>query len=144
MAIIKKYGTVYNQPLSAYATFILDTEPNSKYFKITEFKDVFTGGKNGFLIEGSKHLMQTTEIKVQVLDVAGNPLYVEYGNGIPEYYEGTSKIVAVYVYDDTPIGEANIKILGELKTYEDSGGVTLDIPDDWKGNYNVKWSKTFS
>ena len=144
MAIIKKYGTVYNQPLSAYATFILDTEPNSKYFKITEFKDVFTGGKNGFLIEGSKHLMQTTEIKVQVLDVAGNPLYVEYGNGIPEYYEGTSKIVAVYVYDDTPIGEATITILGELKTYEDSGGVTLDIPDDWKGNYNIKWNKTFS
>ena len=34
MARLKKYGTTYNQPLSAYATFILDTEANSKYFKI--------------------------------------------------------------------------------------------------------------
>ena len=144
MARIKKYGTTYNQPLSAYGTFILDTEVNSKYFKISEFKNVFTGGKNGFLIEGSKHLLESTELKVQVLDVEGNPLYVEYGNGIPEYYEGTSKVVAVYVYEDTPIGEATVTILGELKTYEDTGGVTLDIPDDWKGNYNVKWSKTFS
>jgi len=144
MARIKKYGTTYDQPLSAYGTFILDTEPNSKYFKITEFKDVFTGGKNGFLIEGSKHLLESTELKVQVLDVEGNPLYVEYGNGIPEYYEGTSKVVAVYVYEDTPIGEANITILGELKTYEDSGGVTLDIPEEWKGNYNLKWQKKFS
>jgi len=144
MARIKKYGITYDQPLSAYGTFVLDTEPNSKYFKVTQFKDTFTGGKNGFLIEGSKHLLESTELKVQVLDVAGNPLYVEYGNGIPEYYEGTSKLVAVYVYEDTPIGEATITILGELKTYEDSGGVTLDIPDDWKGNYNVKWNKKFT
>ena len=143
MARIKKYGVTYNQPLSSYGTFILDTEPNSKYFKITEFKDTFTGGKNGFLIEGSQHLMQNTEIKIQVLDVEGNPLYVEYGNGIPEYYEGTSKIAAVYVYEDTPIGEATITILGELKTYLDDGGVILDIPNEWKGNYNVKWNKTF-
>jgi hypothetical protein len=144
MARLKKYGTTYNQPLSAYATFILDTEANSKYFKVTEFKDVFTGGKNGFLIEGSPNLMETTEIKIQVLDVDGNPVYHEIGNGTPEYYEGTSKVISVYVYEDTPIGEATITILGELKTYLDSGGVVLDIPDDWKGNYNVKWQKTFS
>jgi hypothetical protein len=144
MARLKKYGTTYNQPLSAYATFILDTDANSKYFKVTEFKDVFTGGKNGFLIEGSSHLMETTEIKIQVLDVEGNPVYHEIGNGTPEYYEGTSKVIAVYVYEDTPIGEATITILGELKTYLDSGGVVLDIPEDWKGNYNVKWQKTFS
>ena len=65
MARIKKYGITYNQPLSSYGTFILDTEPNSKYFKITEFKDTLTGGKNGFLIEGSEHLMQNTEIKIE-------------------------------------------------------------------------------
>ena len=143
MARIKKYGITYNQPLSSYGTFILDTEPNSKYFKITEFKDTLTGGKNGFLIEGSEHLMQNTEIKIEVLDVEGNSLYVEYGNGIPEYYEGTSKIAAVHVYEDTPIGAATITILGELKTYLDEGGVVLDIPEEWRGNYNIKWTKSF-
>ena len=144
MARIKKYGLTYAQPLSAYATFIKDTAPNSQYFRITEFKETFTGGKNGFLIEGCEHLSQATEVQIQVLDVAGNALYVEVGNGIPEYYEGTSKIISVYVYEDTPAGPATITILGQLKTYLDEGGVVRDIPDEWKNNYNIKWQKSFN
>jgi hypothetical protein len=143
MAVIKKFAEVLNQDLSAFATFIVDTNPNSQYFKITEFKDTLTGGKNGFLIEGSEHLKETTELKVQILDVNGNPIYYEPGNGIPEYYEGTSKVVAVYIYEDTPIGTAKITILSELKTYVDEGGVVLPIPPEWEGVYNVKWEKTF-
>jgi hypothetical protein len=144
MARIKKYGLTYAQPLSAYATFIKDTAPNSQYFRITEFKETFTGGKNGFLIEGCEHLSQATEVQIQVLDVAGNALYVEVGNGIPEYYEGTSKIISVYVYEDTPAGPATITILGQLKTYLDEGGVVRNIPDEWKNNYNIKWQKSFN
>jgi hypothetical protein len=149
MPRIKKYaeGQKSNlnpvQTLSSFQTFLVDESPNSTYFKITEFKDTFTGGKNGFLIEGSEHLKETTEIKIQILDVAGNPVYYEPGNGVPEYYEGTSKLIAVYVYEDTPIGEAKITILGELKTYIDEGGVIRDVPDDWKNVYNVKWEKQF-
>jgi len=144
MARIKKYGLTYAQPLSAYATFIKDTAPNSQYFRVTEFKETFTGGKNGFLIEGCEHLMQSTEVQIQVLDVEGNPLYVEIGNGIPEYYEGTSKLISVYVYEDTPAGPATITILGELKTYLDEGGVVREVPDEWKNNYNIKWQKSFN
>jgi hypothetical protein len=149
MAIIKKYAdgqTTAGTPvqrLSSFGTFLVDNNPNSTYFKITEFKDTFTGGKNGFLIEGSPHLMETTEIRVQILDVAGNPVYYEPGNGVPEYYEGLSKVVAVYVYQDTPIGIASITVLGELKTYIDEFGNTQDIPDEWKGVYNVKWEREF-
>jgi hypothetical protein len=143
MAVIKKYGEVLDQPLSNYQTFVTDTNPLSEYFRITEFKDTFTGGKNGFLIEGSKHLLESTEIKIQILDVEGNPVYWEPGNGIPEYYEGLSKVVAVYVYEDTPIGIGNITILGELKTYVNELGNTVDIPAEWKGIYNVKWNKSF-
>jgi len=144
MARIKKYGLTYAQPLSAYATFIKDTAPNSQYFRVTEFKETFTGGKNGFLIEGCEHLMQSTEVQIQVLDVEGNALYVEIGNGIPEYYEGTSKIISVYVYENTPAGPATITILGQLKTYLDEGGVVRDVPDEWKNNYNIKWQKSFN
>ena len=143
MAVIKKYGEVLTQNLTSFGTYIVDTAPNSQYFKITEFKDTFTGGKNGFLIEGSEHLKETTEVKVQILDVNGDSVYYEPGNGVPEYYEGTSKLVAVYVYEDTPIGTAKVTVLGELKTYVDDGGVVRDIPDEWKGVYNVKWEKTF-
>ena len=125
MAIIKKYAEGQSSnlnpvpKLSEYSTFLVDSDPNSFYFKITEFKNTFTGGKNGFLIAGSEHLKESTEVKIQILDVEGNPVYYEPGNGIPEYYEGTSKLVAVYVYEDTPIGSAKITILGELKTYID-------------------------
>lgn len=143
MAVIKKFADNLTQNLTTFGTFLIDENPNSQYFKITEFKDTFTGGKNGFLIEGSEHLKETTEIKIQILDVDGNPVYYEPGDGIPEYYEGTSKLVAVYVYEDTPIGTAKITILGELKTYVDDGGVVRDIPDEWKGVYNVKWEKSF-
>ena len=143
MAIIKKYPETLEPNLTTYNTFVVDANPNSTYFRITEFKESFTGGKNGFLIEGSEHLKETTEIKIEILDVEGNPIYWEPGNGIPEYYEGVSKVVAVYIYEDTPIGEAKITVLGELKTYIDSDGVVRDVPDEWKNVYNLKWERTF-
>ena len=141
MARIKKYAP--EQKLSSYQTFIVDENPNSDYFRITEFNDTFTGGKNGFLIEGSEHLKESTDIKIEILDVDGNPIYFEPGNGVPEYYEGLSKLIAVYVYEDTPIGEAKITILGEAKNYIDADGITQEIPDEWKSVYNLKWEKTF-
>ena len=140
MARIKKFAP--QQRLSSFQTFLVDDNPNSDYFRITEFKDTFTGGKNGFLIEGSEYLKETTEIKIELLDVTGNPIYFEPGDGIPEYYEGISKLIAVYIYEDTPIGLGKITILGELKQYDDSG-VKRDIPEQWKGTYNVKWERTF-
>ena len=143
MARIKKYGDTQLQNLSSFNTFIIDTNPNSDYFRITEFKESFSGGKNGFLIEGSEYLLESTEIKIEIIDVDGNPVYWEPGNGIPEYYEGTSKVVAVYIYDDTPIGQATITVLGELKEYLDADDIVRDIPDEWKGIYNVKWEKSF-
>ena len=141
MAIIKSYSPLQN--LSNYGTFINDTNPNSDYFRITEFNETFTGGKNGFLIEGSEYLKETTEIKIEILDVEGNPIYYEPGDGVPEYYEGISKLVSVHIYEDTPIGIGKITILGELKTYEDASGVIRDVPTEWRGTYNVKWEKTF-
>jgi hypothetical protein len=143
MAVIKKFAETLTTPLTNYGTFLNDTNPNSDYFRITEFKDTFTGGKNGFLIEGSQYLMESTELKVEIVDVEGNAVYWEPGNGIPEYYEGLSKVIAVYIYEDTPIGLGKITILGEAKTYIDENGNTQDIPDDWKGIYNLKWERTF-
>jgi hypothetical protein len=110
MARIKKYSPEQN--LSSFQTFVIDDNPNSDYFRITEFKDTFTGGKNGFLIEGSQYLKETTEIKIEILDVEGNPIYYEPAKGVPEYYEGVSSLIAVYIYNDTPIGLGKITVLG--------------------------------
>jgi hypothetical protein len=141
MPIIKSFAPKLN--LTNYQTFLVDDDPNSTYFRITEFQETFTGGKNGFLIEGSSFLKPTTEIKIELLDVAGNPIYFEPGDGIPEYYEGLSKLISVHVYDDTPIGLGKITILGELSQYIDNTGIIRDVPSEWKGVYNVKWERVF-
>jgi len=139
MAKIKKTSPLLN--LTSFQTFLVDTNPLSEYFKISELSDLLTSGKNGFLIEGSIHLKPSTEVKIEILDTEGNPLYVEPGNGIPEYYEGLSKLISVHVYQDTPIGIGKITILGELETYVDDNGFVQPVPDDWKGVYNVKWER---
>jgi hypothetical protein len=144
MARIKRYGNTYDPALSTYLTFIKEEDTSSKYFRISQFSEIFTGGKNAFLIEGSEHLLENTEIKISILDVEGKPVYAEPGDGIPEYYEGINKIVSVHVYEDTPIGQAKITLLGELKTYIDENGIVKDIPDEWKGVYNLKWERTFT
>ena len=142
MIIIKKFSSKEN--LSKYGVFLNDTNPNSTYFRITELGENLTGGKNAFLIEGSECLKETTEIKVEVLDVNGNPIYFEPGQGIPQYYEGLSKVVGIYVYEDTPIGLGKITILGELKSYFDEDDNKVDVPEQWKGIYNVKWEKSLN
>ena len=141
MAIIKSFSPKQN--LSNYGVFLTDTQSASQYFRVSEFQDVFTGGKNAFLIEGSEFLKKGTEVKIEILDVEGNPIYYEPGDGVPEYYEGTSKLISVHVYEDTPIGVGKITILGELDTFIDNNGTEQQIPADWQGIYNVKWERTF-
>jgi len=139
MAIIKSYSPFLN--LSNFQVFENDDQPNSEYFRISDLSETLTGGKNGFLIEGSEHLKESTEIKIEILDVEGNPVYFEPGDGTPEYYEGNSKLIAIHVYDDTPIGIGKITILGELKTVIGENNQIDDIPTEWVGAYNVKWEK---
>jgi hypothetical protein len=140
MARIKKIASY--DGLDELDVFIEDSTPLSKYFELREFPRTLTGGINSFLILGTEFLQLGTDVKVEVLDAVGNPLYVEPGKGIPQYYEGTAKVVAVYVYDDTPIGVGKITIVGELEQYEDANGRIREVPEVWKDVYNVRWSTT--
>jgi len=156
MAVIQK--TLFAKNLDKYAVLVNDTEPNSRYFKITELPDTFTGGKNAFLIAGSQELVPDTKIQIELKDSAGNIIYHEPGEGyfsssfkdtndkpiITEYYEGVSKVVSVYVYPDTSYGPCTLTILGELSEYQDTNGITLPVPLDWENKYNVKWTKTIN
>jgi len=153
MAILKK--TSYPEDLNKYQTLIKDADPNSRYFKITELPDTFTGGKNAFLVAGSSELVADTLIKIEIKDSRGNIIYHEPGEGIisssvngelfiSEYYEGVSKVVSVYVYPDTPYGACTLTILGELSKYDDGNGFLTPVPFDWQGKYNVKWQKNIN
>ena len=149
MADLRK--SLFVQDLDKYQVFVQDTDPNSKYFNITELPDTFTGGKNAFLVQGSQFLVPDTLVRIELKDAAGNTIYNEPGEGIvsssvngtpivTEYYEGTSKVVAVYIYPDTAFGPCTLTILGELDSYDNNGLIT-PIPVEWQGAYNVKWQK---
>ena len=139
MAVLKK--TLFAENLDKYSVLIQDTDPNSKYFKITELPDTFTGGKNAFLIQGSEFLVADTIVKIEIKDSQGNIIYHEPGEGVPEYYEGTSKVIAVYIYPDTAFGPCTITILGEVSEYEDGNGIKKPVPLQYKDTYNVRWQK---
>ena len=100
---------------------ILDTALNSNYFNVTELSDTLSGGKNAFLIAGSELLEPNSEIKVQIRDSAGEVIYYEFSDGYPaEYYEGISKVVAIYVYPTvTAFGPATITLVGQVKNTKD-------------------------
>ena len=140
MAVIQK--TLFAKNLDRYNVLINDTEPNSRYFKITELPDTFTGGKNAFLVAGSKELVPDTKIQIELRDSAGNIIYHEPGEGyissslngtpfVAEYYEGVSKVVSVYIYPDTAYGPCTLTILGELSEYTDTNGIITPVGLDW-------------
>jgi len=149
MAINKK--TLFADNLDKIPTSYTDVDPLSKYFKLTELPDTFTGGKNAFLIQGSEYLVADSLIKIELKDSKGDIIYHEPGEGIvsasvngepivTEYYEGVSKVVSVYIYSDTAYGPCTITILGELASY-DNNGIKTPVSTGDEGFYNVKWQK---
>jgi hypothetical protein len=153
MAVIKK--TAFPKDLDRFNVLVNDTSPNSRYFRITELPDTFTGGKNAFLIAGSEELVPDTKIQIELKDSVGNIIYHEPGEGlisssinnigfVSEYFEGVSKVVAVYIYPETLYGPCTLTILGEVDKYEDGNGILTPVPIDWIGKYNVKWQKTIN
>ena len=150
MAVIQK--TLFAKNLDRYSVLVNDVDPNSRYFKITELPDTFTGGKNAFLVAGSDLLVADTKILIEIKSADGSIIYNEPGEGLiksslngetyyAEYYEGVSKVIAVYIYPDTNFGECTITILGEVNKYEDGNGMLTPVPLNWEGKYNVKWQK---
>lgn len=139
-----------DEKLEKVSVFLEDRRATSQYFNLTEFPDTFTGGKNAFLIAGTDYLNPNTEVVIQIRDANGKVVYTESSDGSPEYYEGTSKVIAAYVYPDdsveqaidaTAFGLSTITILGELKYYDNNGSKT-EVPEIWKNKYNVKWVGT--
>jgi hypothetical protein len=140
-----------DERLEYKSVFLEDRRTLSQYFNLTEYPDTLTGGKNAFLIAGTDYLEPNTEVQIQIRDAKGNVVYTESSDGAPtEYYEGISKVVAAYVYpndsvlqakDATAYGPCTIVILGELKYYDNNGSKT-EVPEIWKGKYNVRWIGT--
>lgn len=135
MSIIKK--VIQKLDLAQYRTWILDQTPSSLYFKLSQLPEVFTAGKNSFLVNGSLELVSGTEVLVELIDSNGNPIFL---SPVPRYLEGLARLVSVEVYDTTAPGLATLTILGQLK--QDINGQLP--PPEFVSSYNVKWQKQIS
>ena len=142
MAIIKKFSPFLG--LDDFGVFIDDTERDSIYFNVTELDSTLTGGKNAFLFEGSECFAKGSKIRFEALDVEGNTLFIEPGAKFGKTFrEGNSIVMAIHVYDDTPIGLGSLTILAELESYFDENGNKIDVPDEFKGRPNIRWTQSF-
>ena len=116
------------QGLTEYETSIIDSLPTSEYFKVFGLEDTIPGGRSTFQILGSEFLENDVEIKIELLDINGNPIYTE---PIKYFGDDPSRHIMIEVYSDTPAGVGRLTLLGSA----------INVPDDWKGLYNVKWEK---
>jgi len=116
---------------------ILGDLTTSKFFKISEFPSVLSTGNSSFLIEGSDFLKNDIELKTELLDSAGNPIF-HYA--IPNYdKELPARRVAIEVYEDDIVnGVGSFTVLGELDPTK------VEIPAAFQNTYNVRFSAPIS
>ena len=129
MSVIKRRAKLQN--LQSINTAVEETGLNSQYFNITDLPEELSSGKTAFLIKGSQFLKDNVQIKLEILDNSGNPVYIE---PVKNYKEAGGVRVSIAVYNDTPTGIETLTVLGEI----DPAKVDFDIPQEFIGAYNVK------
>jgi len=132
------------QNLSNISVLYEDTSPESQYFNMS-VPDVIPGGKTAISINPPPHLLKvSSQVKIEVVDALGNPVYVEFPNDpyVPAYQYGysepgsTARLIGVTVYPSTPYGYGEIIVVGEALSING-----MPVPAQWKGIYNVRWRK---
>jgi hypothetical protein len=118
-------------------TGVLGDLTTSRFFNISEFPAVLPSGNSSFLIEGSNLLKPEIELRTELLDAQGNPIF-HYA--IPNYNkELPARRIAIEVYDDEVVnGVGSFTILGELNPRQ------FDIPSEFQDTYNVRFTAPVS
>ena len=101
-----------------------------EYLQITEFPTRLTAGKNLFKLRGHPtNLRIDGLVNLEILDYNGNPIFHE----VVDYLDDDkSRVVSIYIYEDTPAGDCTITILTEA----------VNVPAEWKDRYNVRWTRS--
>ena len=129
----KTRKTLQLKNLAKYDVLITDTSPNSTYFNVSNIPQVFTGGRNSFLIGGSLLLKRKSTIQIEILDSNGIPIFQ---NPVKKYIEGDSRLVTVEISDIVTPGFCTIILMGEATSFPNGN----PIPSDWQTKYNVRWT----
>jgi hypothetical protein len=132
---MKRKEAVY-RGLEFIDVYFADTSATSPdYFQISEFPLRLTAGKNLFKLRGHPtNLKVGGVLNFEVLDYNGNPIYSEVIDYIDE---DKSRVIAIYVYEDTSPGDCTITLLAEAATINNA-----PAPVEWQGRANVKWTRT--
>ena len=104
----------------------------SQYFNVFDFPDNLPKGSSSFLIDGSDLLKDEVQLKVEIIDSAGN---VVFTTPIPNYLEGTSRRVSIEIYDDVAPGPAFLYVVGELDP------TRTNVPQSFRDVYNVRYKR---
>jgi len=112
---------------------VLGDLTTSRFFKISEFPSVLPSGNSSFLIEGSDLLKPEIELKTELLDSQGNPIF-HYA--IPNYdKELPSRRIAIEVYEDEVVnGVGSFTVFGEINPEK------FDVPVEFRDTYNVRFT----
>ena len=131
---MKRKEAVYTG-LEYIPVYFEDTSLTSPdYFQISEFPTRLTSGKNLFKLRGHPtNLRVGGYLNVEVLDYNGNPIYHEVINFIDQ---DKSRVIAIYIYEDTSPGDCTITLVAEAATINNQ-----PAPSDWQGRANVKWTR---
>ena len=129
---MKRKETIYKGLQFIDVYYVDQTLTSPDFFQITEFPTQLTAGKNLIKLKGHPdNLAVNSFLNVEILDFNGDPIYHEIVNYIDD---DRSRIIAIYIYSETAPGDCTITLLAEA----------TNVPIDWQGRGNVKWSRTVS
>jgi hypothetical protein len=142
--MIEKKGV--RQNLDKINVLIEDTDPNSLYFNMT-VPNILASGKTAISIDPPPSLLKlSSQVKVELVDDGGNPLYIEFPNEpfVPAYEHGytedgsTARLIGITVYPSQQYDYATLYVVGEALKIMPMG---IPVPKQWQGVYNVRWKK---
>jgi|13_taG_2_1085334.scaffolds.fasta_scaffold01680_2 hypothetical protein len=104
-------------------------------FDISFFPNKLTVGKNLIKFRGNLNSLKIgAPIDVEILDSNGDPIYSEFIDFIDQ--DG-SRVLSIYIYEDTAPGDATIIFVTEITKINDQ-----QIPNDFQNQLNAKWTRT--
>jgi hypothetical protein len=134
---MKRKEAVY-KGLQFTPVYFEDTSLTSPdYFQISEFPIRLTAGKNLFKLRGNpQNLKVGGVLGIEILDYNGDPIYHEVVDYIDE---DKSRVIAIYIYEDTSPGDCTITLLSEAVTINN-----IIVPAEWQNKPNIRWTRSVS
>ena len=120
---------------------VLVNDTANEYFNVVEVPTTFTQGRSAFKIFGSRLLKTGVPLKMEMLDNAGNTVFISPVDLVGEEQAPflPYRFVTVEVYRP-PInkeGLGTLTILGEINP----NAVNFNIPSQFQNTYNVKYEQ---